>query len=383
MLFRADLCRPTAPFKLNLPLNDGSGTTAADISGNGLNGTLSGGTWIAAGTGLVKAITKTITKAATATAGMIKTSLKVLFANAIGAPVRQNLMPNPSFEASATGWGEYHNGSGVNTILALDATTAQVGSQSLKLTTAATGNSFAGTSAGLNGMLIGATYTFSIYAKGQAGGENLNFYWSDGNNQVNFTLTTSWVRYTFTFVANATGQSVYARSSTPGAVFWIDAAQLEPGIAPTAYLDGSQTGGIWLGTANNSVSQQVMAKQLLANRMLTYAAAGTVALIKAITKTITRASTATVTILEQRQLSRTLAYAAAGSVSIALYRKLFRTVSYAGTALPVLSTMALHNLILSAAGTSLAAVMLRGTKVTVGRFVSMLYSRRPDNDLYQ
>lgn len=76
-----------------------------------------------------------------------------------------NLVPNPSFEAGTTGWLSYvENGQDAPPTLAIDATTAESGSQSLKITPGAT-RGFTGASIHVFGLTVGTTYTVSCYVK--------------------------------------------------------------------------------------------------------------------------------------------------------------------------------------------------------------------------
>jgi hypothetical protein len=164
-----------------------------------------------------------------------------------------NLISNPNFQTQILPWAEYHNPGPNPATLTLDSSTSAFGTQSLKILTAASGNSFAGTTIVVNNLVVGGTYTLSSYAKGAVGGEDFNIYPS-GPGQQDFNITTTWTRYSITFIATAATLNIYLTSSNASATFWVDAVQLEAGDAASPYFDGSIYPAYWTGTPNVSTA---------------------------------------------------------------------------------------------------------------------------------
>jgi len=162
-----------------------------------------------------------------------------------------NMLSNPSFELGGTGI-DYWGVGGVNSSLVTatpDVTTSYDMLRSCKITVTGAGDTWVGQGSGNTPapltLVGGRTYTLSIWAKGASGGEKIGLRVSGNIPQFlegavsgpNFTLTTSWQRYSLTFIAPLTSPNslVFVRvgsqvgqTSFPETV-WIDATQLEVG----------------------------------------------------------------------------------------------------------------------------------------------------------
>ena len=84
----------------------------------------------------------------------------------------------------------------------------------------------------------GTTYTYSVYLKANTGTPTLKFL-SDGSSNINITLNSSWVRYTYTFVG-ATGfaypRFLIQADTSSSADILVYGAQLEAGAYATSYI---------------------------------------------------------------------------------------------------------------------------------------------------
>jgi hypothetical protein len=84
------------------------------------------------------------------------------------------------------------------------------------------------------------SYTFSIYLKGSVAGQKVRFF-GDLQNVTEFTLTTSFARYTATFTGAVGAQSFYIGvgsyiSPVQNNPFYLYGAQLEEGAYATSYI---------------------------------------------------------------------------------------------------------------------------------------------------
>ncbi len=169
--------------------------------------------------------------------------------------LRYNMITNPSFEVNTSGWSAYQNGGTFATTIVRDTSMAQFGTASLNITATGSGNFF-GTSMSVSGLIIGANYTLSVYAKSNgAGGEVLNFL--VGNfTSTGLLLTTGWVQYSLTFRATSTSHTIFIRTSTVGTNWNIDGVMIEHGTlaSPGTYFDGSISPAAWTGSAHASTS---------------------------------------------------------------------------------------------------------------------------------
>lgn len=91
------------------------------------------------------------------------------------------------------------------------------------------------------------SYTFSIYLRGNSGGETVRLALLEYDGEYNYvdatqssmiTLTTSWVRYSVTHAYSSIGVNanvIVQTDSQQAATFWADGAQLECGSTPTTF----------------------------------------------------------------------------------------------------------------------------------------------------
>ena len=162
-----------------------------------------------------------------------------------------NLVTNPSFETDLTGW------------------TADLGFIS-KFSTGVQGTYYlnlinsggGGAGATLTGNLeTGKTYTLSYYANKTASAtEQITFTHDSTNVHTNTSVTTSWVRYSDTFVATAdTPVSIYLDVGASDQSINIDGIMVTEGDTLYDYFDGSNADAgeysyAWDGTADLSTS---------------------------------------------------------------------------------------------------------------------------------
>jgi len=169
------------------------------------------------------------------------------------AAVSTNYVPNPSFEydtatAAPALWSSTGPASSINTGATLTAETAggaQSGSKAMKVVTTQA-LSAEGASCSL-GVLPAGTYTFSVYVKGNAGGEALGLF--AGMTTSTFTATTTFVRQSCTFTADGvTACYVGVRTqATVVATWFTDAVQVEQASAASTYFDGDSANTFWMG----------------------------------------------------------------------------------------------------------------------------------------
>jgi hypothetical protein len=121
-----------------------------------------------------------------------------------------------------------------------------------------------------------AVYTFSVWLKGNAGGEQLYLYASSGTNyELRVTLTTAWQRFVFVtpaltaagwFFCIGTDLRDVSQTSTPGGTVFVWGAQLEQGAFATSYIPttaaavtraadaASMPVGAWFNAAQGSLA---------------------------------------------------------------------------------------------------------------------------------
>ena len=85
--------------------------------------------------------------------------------------------------------------------------------------------------------IVGQQYTYSVYIKRPTGSNSLVFFNNAGNAILTFTPTTSWVRYTATFTATTTSETIYIQDrNASGQTAWdLWGAQAEQRASATAY----------------------------------------------------------------------------------------------------------------------------------------------------
>ena len=145
-------------------------------------------------------------------------------------------------------WGLFSSGTGVNPIITANTTTAPNGTLTADTIVF---NSGVGTTAADQSQMYqtfqratGVTYTYSFYAKGLVGGEQVMVRHADGSSYTKLTLTNDWARYQVTETSAATGtgylEMVIRRGlnepMNASATFYIWGAQLEEGAYPTSYI---------------------------------------------------------------------------------------------------------------------------------------------------
>lgn len=106
-------------------------------------------------------------------------------------------------------WGLYSSGTGVNPIVTANTTTSPNGTNTADTIVF---NAGAGTTAADQSQIYqtfsitnGNVYTFSFYAKGSVGGEQLMMRHAAGSSYTKITLTNDWARYEVTETATYTG----------------------------------------------------------------------------------------------------------------------------------------------------------------------------------
>jgi hypothetical protein len=180
-----------------------------------------------------------------------------------------NFVTNPSFEVSTANWTT-SNGTAPSTgaTLTQDATTSQFGAKSGKVVTTA---ALAGEGIGIDpvpspagGWIAGTKYTFSVYLKGNAGGEQVLiwFGWDGGSDkspQQLITLTNNWVRYAVEWTPISTRTTALIAIMTQSAqalTFFVDGAMVVSSAINSnpAYFDGNSVNSIWNGTTGLSSS---------------------------------------------------------------------------------------------------------------------------------
>jgi len=180
-----------------------------------------------------------------------------------------NYVSNPSFEYDTVGgvpatWsttlpGWFLNAGATLTVRGTSFGGNQSGVQHLEVVTT-NALAFEGTVFNM-GLLPAGVYTFSVYLKGNAGGEKIQLCAGQGNatNTITaFTLTNGYVRYTTTFTTDGTKVCYCGvRTATAAAVtMFMDAAQVTAGepATPPEYADGDITGNQWSGVRGQSES---------------------------------------------------------------------------------------------------------------------------------
>lgn len=180
-----------------------------------------------------------------------------------------NYVSNPSFEYDTIGnapavWsntlpGWFLNTGATLTVRGTSFGGNQVGAQHLEIVTT-NASAFEGAIFNM-GRLNAGSYTFSVYLKGNAGGEKIQLCAGQGNATgkiVGKVLTNGYARYTITFTTDGTAVCYCGvRTETAAVVtMFMDAVQViagAPEVAPE-YADGDQPGGQWSGVQGQSES---------------------------------------------------------------------------------------------------------------------------------
>jgi len=175
-----------------------------------------------------------------------------------GVAAITNLMPNPSFENTLTGW---NNGMKTGDTAAVSTTQAYSGTYSLALTAASnTVDSYYEDQIAIQP----GTYTVSGYAYLPNNGATFSnrdamFYnvsglsVSPGTVTYNRSLINQWQRVSTTFTTTTAG-TIGVRFYTPNGTSYFDGIMLTSGNTVYTYADGSSPNWIWTGAVNNSNS---------------------------------------------------------------------------------------------------------------------------------
>jgi hypothetical protein len=162
-------------------------------------------------------------------------------------PQRTNVLTySEQFDNAA--WQLYSSGTGSNPIVTANTTTSPSGAVNADTIVL---NAGAGTTAADQSQIYqtftivnGNTYTFSFYAKGAVGGEQIMIRQAAGSNYTKITITNDWARYTVTETASYSGTGFLEILIRRGlnepinasATFYAWGAQIELGSYPTSYI---------------------------------------------------------------------------------------------------------------------------------------------------
>jgi hypothetical protein len=169
-----------------------------------------------------------------------------------------NLIANPGFETDTSGWSS----GGIGTFTRVT-TQHQSGIAAGQMVNAASSplsvpvaNTYGWELYNISGLTVGVTYTVSVWLKGNAGSESVQVK-TLGANAVTTSLTTSWQKVTFTFVATATTDQFYVYSTTASATWFID--DLSVVSNDSAYIIwGNNGNGQTIGVTRAFVSGDVV-----------------------------------------------------------------------------------------------------------------------------
>jgi prepilin-type N-terminal cleavage/methylation domain-containing protein len=175
-----------------------------------------------------------------------------------GVPAISNLMPNPSFENTLTGW---NNGMKTGDTATTSTTQAFSGTYSLALTAVSnTVDSYFEDHIALQP----GTYTVSGYAyipnNGPTFGNRDAMFYNVGGLSVspgtvtyNRSLLNQWQRVSTTFTTTTAG-TLGVRFYTPNGTSYFDGVMLTSGSSTYTYADGTSANWVWNGTAHNATS---------------------------------------------------------------------------------------------------------------------------------
>jgi hypothetical protein len=195
--------------------------------------------------------------------------------------LKQNSVPNPSFEYDTVGqapaaWSTsspaFWLTSGATLSVVNAVGTVDVGGQACQVTTTASSGEGLAVQlvAPTGGWKAGTTYTFSVYLKGNVGGEQVQLALgaaSADSATAPVTLASNIQRFNVIWTPSSNETTVYAvvRSNVASAMtFFVDGAQVSAGSAPVVYEDGDQPQWQWLGTPGNSMSQNYFSRDGMA-----------------------------------------------------------------------------------------------------------------------
>ncbi|NMF04578.1 beta strand repeat-containing protein [Clostridium beijerinckii] len=122
--------------------------------------------------------------------------------------------------------------------------------------------------------VAGQQYTFSCIAKANTNGSALVIDFRDGNgtngvmsSTKTFNLTTSWVSYSFTFTAIATGNTPELYITTGIDEIWLTRIKLEEGNQATSWTPAPEDVDYQITTINSSVSSLQSSVSVLQNQI--------------------------------------------------------------------------------------------------------------------
>ncbi|MET8265934.1 hypothetical protein ABZU92_18300 [Micromonospora arida] len=174
-----------------------------------------------------------------------------------GVDTTINLVSNPSLEVDTAGWVTVGT---VPPTIARDNTRAMFGSWSLKATWG-TGGALPGVAYDIGNLVIGRTYTISVYVWVPSGSIGIDSVVAgQGFGGSTGGLVDQWVRLTWTGTANATtiGFGLWpAGVPVGGETVSVDGLQVEEGSTASAYVDGTQPYCQWDGIAHASTSRRL------------------------------------------------------------------------------------------------------------------------------
>lgn len=151
--------------------------------------------------------------------------------------------PDSSFEVDTSPWFNTTFGWDTTTLTS-DPTYAQAGTRSAKCVFPASVNGTAGMAYVRDDLLVGQTYTFSIYGRANTSEPDWRVAVYGGATGSLVTTKNAMTRGTVTFTASATQHTLiaYSQSYSAGKIVYFDAAQLDVGSTARAYRG---TGGIY------------------------------------------------------------------------------------------------------------------------------------------
>lgn len=149
------------------------------------------------------------------------------------APKGANIIPNPGFEIGTgddfTNWGKWN---GASSLLATTTSDEfRNGNRALKAVVAADGNPWSvQLVSDLIPTIIGQSYTFKIYVKALNSGTTVRFSTNPSSlYSSNYTVSTSWTQFSWTFTANATQTRICLDMGAKANTYFLDDMEmLEP-----------------------------------------------------------------------------------------------------------------------------------------------------------
>lgn len=184
------------------------------------------------------------------------------------ASLRTNVYTNPSFENTALPNTTMSTALAANGGTKTSSTThAFAGSACMKSSCTASGLDTYITLSSISGIFASTQYTASAYIWVETitgAAVSNSCMWAGNQSGSGYTATFDlpsthttgqWVRHSITFTTGASDTGIQIRLYVPkGTVYW-DGVLIEQVGSPKSYFDGSFSGALWTGTANQSTSQ--------------------------------------------------------------------------------------------------------------------------------